>query len=176
MTRKSPGRQKKRKTYVTSLQNILELKHLKPHFTKFTRTFGKLLSHCVLLWLCCPQIKHTTGGVCPGTGPNLFQGRVPFVPWDGSCLSWTPSRPKCLCRANPLCLPTISWNLKNDGSLLLSPSLRLASPVRIHQFLRKAVNGKSPLRAGSSTVHVCEYLLFPLCRDQTSSIIGVCDS
>ena len=35
--------------------------------------------------------------VCPGKGPGLSQGRVPVCPRNGSCLSRTQSRPKCLC-------------------------------------------------------------------------------
>ena len=37
------------------------------------------------------------GRIVLGTGPNLSQRRGPVCPRDGSCLSRTPSRPKCLC-------------------------------------------------------------------------------
>ena len=42
-------------------------------------------------------VKQKTGGFVLGTGPGLSLGRVPVCPIDGSCLSPTPSRPKCLC-------------------------------------------------------------------------------
>ena len=35
--------------------------------------------------------------VCPGEGSHFVSGRGPICPKDGSCLSRTPSRRKCLC-------------------------------------------------------------------------------
>ena len=35
--------------------------------------------------------------VCPRDGSQFVPGRGPVCPRDGSCLSRTPSRPKCLC-------------------------------------------------------------------------------
>ena len=35
--------------------------------------------------------------VCPRDGSQFVPGRGPVCPRDSPCLSWTPSRPQCLC-------------------------------------------------------------------------------
>ena len=57
-----------------------------------TRPRDKRDKMAILLWNSTENSRFV-----PGIGPTLFQGRVPVCPRDGSCLSRTPSRQKCLC-------------------------------------------------------------------------------
>ena len=84
------------------------------------------------------------GRFVSGTGPNLSQGGVAFVPGTGSCLSRTPSRSKCLCLLGFSC-PVYS------GVTLRGFSLRGFGDVRGFPFCVGKKGLKLPLAMGKGS-------------------------